>query len=317
MKKFLSLSLLFATAWLLAWCHDNIENTNNADYFSAFWTEPYRDLEISGWIAKLSSPMYDTNYETSVNIRKDWENYYFTWEELEWEFIKNDCIDWWKWDLHYYTVWVAKFREYSYEWCWDINGEIKMTDEEYESTLWNNTNEWTPYEWTLFVAWVWPEQSWEPAVAEWTLVLKQNYEDHTDHLFINEWWENYLWNEKFALIPWSTILFKWTVEEIDAWAWNHYYEVQWFETLSFVYNEADTCNLDNDCLPENWFWNDILAELDNCNVTSVFQTHSLKVWATTKDGNTFESVEPKIDDIVHAAQSASEKCDYEIMIATE
>lgn len=141
MKKILSLNLLFATVWLLAWCHNNIENTYNTDYFSAFWTEPYRDLEISGWIAKLSSPMYDTNYETSVNIRKDWENYYFTWEELEWEFIKNDCIDWWKWDLHYYTVWVAKFREYSYEWCGDINGKIKMTNEEYEATLENNFDE--------------------------------------------------------------------------------------------------------------------------------------------------------------------------------
>lgn len=314
MKKILSLSLLFATIWLLAWCHENIKN-QNTDVFSAFWTEPYRALELSEWIAKLSSPMYDTNYETSINIRKDWENYYFTWEELEWEFIKKDCIDWWKWDLHYYTVWVAKFREYSYEWCWDINGEIKMSDEEYESTLWDNISNEIAYEEVLYIAWVWPEQSWEPTVNEWTLVLRQDYEDHSDHLFINEWRENYLWNEN--IIPWSIVLFKWIVEELDWAAGNHYYEVKGFDTLSFEYNEADTYNEENDYLPKDWSWNNILSELENCNVTSVFQTHSLIVSATTKDGNTLKSAEPEIDDIVHAAQSASEKCDYEIMIATE
>lgn len=157
MKKIWILWLLLISASLLTWCHENIEVIDDSifpedctenssietiyDYFSAFGTEPYRDFEISGWIAKLISVMYDTNYETAVNIWKEWENFYFTWEELEWEFIKKDCIDWWKWDLHYYTVWVAKFREYSYEWCGDINGKIKMTNEKYESTLENNFDE--------------------------------------------------------------------------------------------------------------------------------------------------------------------------------
>ena len=102
-------------------------------YLTAFWTEPFWNIEISWWVARLSSPMYDTDYSVPVKIWKEWEDYYFSWEELEWEFIKKDCVDWWKWDLHYYTVWVAKFREYYYEGCWDDEEGIKMSDEDVPS----------------------------------------------------------------------------------------------------------------------------------------------------------------------------------------
>ena len=115
-------------------------------YLTAFWTEPFRDIEISWWIAKFSSPMYETDVEVPVNIRKEWENYYFSWEELEGEFIKKDCLDWWKWDLHYYTVWIAKFREYYYEWCGDDEEWIKLSDEDvpedwYQSQQYNDNQE--------------------------------------------------------------------------------------------------------------------------------------------------------------------------------
>ena len=149
MKKILfSLSLLICSI-LLTGCFDKAENeaiddcifpedctTNEPTedisnrYFTAFWTEPFWSIEISWWIAKLSSPMFETEYEEPVTIRKEWENYYFKWEELEGEFILKDCIDWWKWDMHYYTVWVSKFREYAYEWCWDDEQWIKMSDED-------------------------------------------------------------------------------------------------------------------------------------------------------------------------------------------
>lgn len=148
MKKLLLLIPWFLTLFL-AWCFNNnnpeviddciipedcTDNTATDDlqntYLTAYGTEPFWDIEISWWIAKLSSPMYDTNVEVSVNIWKEWENYYFSWEELEWEFILKDCIDGWKWDMHYYTVWVAKFREYYYEWCGDWIEWIKMSDED-------------------------------------------------------------------------------------------------------------------------------------------------------------------------------------------
>jgi len=110
--------------------NEPIKEDLSEKYLTAFWTEPYWDLEISWWILKFSSPIHETDLEVPVTIQQEWENYYFTWEEIEGEFIKKDCIDWWKWDLHYYTVWIAKFREYYYEWCWDDEQWIKMSDED-------------------------------------------------------------------------------------------------------------------------------------------------------------------------------------------
>ena len=151
MKKVLGLLFIsVASVLLLTWCfeRDNVDSSvtvENDDFWNkfltAFWTEPFWDLEISWWIAKFSSPIYDTNVEIPVSIRKEWENFYFSWEELEWEFIKKDCIDWWKWDMHYYTVWVAKFRDYYYEGCWDDEEGIKMSDEEVSADFYEPVEE--------------------------------------------------------------------------------------------------------------------------------------------------------------------------------
>lgn len=149
MKKLLFLIPWFLTLFL-TWCFNNnnpeviddclipeecTDNTSIDDlqdtYLTAFWTEPFWDIEISWWMATFSSPMYETDVVEPVTIRQEWENYYFSGEDLEWEFILKDCIDWWKWDMHYYTVWVAKIRDYYYEWCGDWIEWIKMSDEEY------------------------------------------------------------------------------------------------------------------------------------------------------------------------------------------
>lgn len=150
MKKIWLFLSLLSCSILLTGCFDKVENEviddcifpedctvdepNDEDlsnkYLTAFWTEPFWDIEISGWIAHFSSPMYETDVTVPVTIWQEWENYYFSWEELEGEFVLKDCIDWWKWDMHYYTVWVSKFREYYYEWCWDGEEWIKMSDED-------------------------------------------------------------------------------------------------------------------------------------------------------------------------------------------
>ncbi len=114
-------------------CTDNTTIDDLQDtYLTAYGTEPFWDIEISWWIATFSSPMYDTDVVEPITIRQEWKNYYFSWEELEWEFILKDCIDGWKWDMHYYTVWVAKIRDYYYEWCGDWIEWIKMSGEDYE-----------------------------------------------------------------------------------------------------------------------------------------------------------------------------------------
>lgn len=144
MKKFLILSLSALTCFLFAWCLNNTQVIDdciipedcaeNPDlqqtYLVGYWMEPFWDIEISWWIATFSSPMYETDVVEPITIRQEWDNYYFSGEDLEWEFILKDCIDWWKWDMHYYTVWVAKIRDYYYEWCWDGIEWIKMSDED-------------------------------------------------------------------------------------------------------------------------------------------------------------------------------------------
>lgn len=121
--------------------------------------------------------------------------------------------------------------------------------------LWENERY---YIWELIIAWVWPEISFEPIVEEWTLVLKWNFEDHSDHVFFNEWmWEEYL-NKNFDYLPWNTVKFKWVVEFLDWAAGNHYYNVKSINKLEIVehpntdkinkiLDSYNYCESDSDC----------------------------------------------------------------------
>ena len=121
--------------------------------------------------------------------------------------------------------------------------------------LWENESY---YEWELVVAWVWPEISFESTVKDWTLVLKWYFEDHSDHIFLNQWiWEKYFENE-FDYLPWNEVNFKWVVEFLDWAAGNHYYNVKSVEKLEVKkYPNADEiknlfewynyCEADSDC----------------------------------------------------------------------
>ena len=133
--------------------------------------------------------------------------------------------------------------------------------------LWENES---VYKWELVVAWVWPEISFEPTVGDWTLVLKKTFEDHSDHLFLDnslffEMKDKYikcvLWCE--FRDPWSVVKFKWIVESIDWAAGNHYYNVKSIDKLELVRRaEADEikgifesynyCESDDDC--EYFMW---------------------------------------------------------------
>ena len=241
MKKYFSLFSLVVLSLMLTWCFKNqkpamlteVDATDNKEniFLTAFWTEPFWDLEVSWWIASLSSPMYDTDYSEPVRITKVWDNYYFTWEELEWEFIKKDCVDWWKWDLHYYTVWVAKFRDYYYEGCWDDDEWIKMTDEEYEATLEFNDNtistsvdlswiEWfikncesySPY-WldrsdvveNISYSWKNKQNIWKSYSIWWEIKYFVDWKEYTDNVScifnMDEVWDNeYYWYLRYDWI---------------------------------------------------------------------------------------------------------------------
>lgn len=91
-----------------------------------------------------------------------------------------------------------------------------------------NTGDMFPvmdYSGDLIVAGVGPKISFEQTVAEDTLVLKNNFDDHTDHIFIDrQMRSNYLDIQEDAL-PGNTIKFAGTVKALDAAAGNRYYQV--------------------------------------------------------------------------------------------
>ncbi len=203
-------------------CVEPMNEDLSTKYFTAFWTEPYWDIEIVDWIAKLSSPMFETEYEEPVVITQEWEIFYIKWEELEGEFIKKDCIDWWKGDVHYYTVSVSKFREYYYEWCWDDEEWIKISDEEYEKIgEWNQRN-FEEYEWFLKscenkisyyfennisdVSFFWENiiNVWKSFKIDWAVMYNENglfYQKNVECLFqsddIYDWWEFGNWTLEY------------------------------------------------------------------------------------------------------------------------
>ena len=78
--------------------------------FSAFWVEPFWDLDLS-WnevtFFEMSMEDYENKISIPVTVKVDGWNYYFQWSNIEWSFVENDCLDWWKGDTHYYTVNVS------------------------------------------------------------------------------------------------------------------------------------------------------------------------------------------------------------------
>lgn len=119
------------------------------------------------------------------------------------------------------------------------------------------------YEWKLVIQWVGPEISMEPTVEEWTLVLRWNFEDHTDHVFLKEWiWEK-LFEHENGYLPWNIVKFKWYVKPLDAAAGNHYYDVVSIEKLENIWYADSTwvkeilewwnyCEVDDDCAYIVW-----------------------------------------------------------------
>ena len=115
------------------------------------------------------------------------------------------------------------------------------------------------YSGELTVAGVGPKVSFEQTIAEDTLALKKNFDDHTDHLFIaREMRSNYLDIQQDAL-PWDTVKFTGKVKALDAAAGNHYYEVVSIKELKKIstpnkdqvtklLSQYGYCEKDTDCV---------------------------------------------------------------------
>ena len=78
---------------------------------------------------------------------------------------------------------------------------------------------------------VWPDDWFEKERNEWTLVLRANYEDHTDYIFLAKWmWEDFLSFDDY----WKEVTFQWKIYPVDWAAGSHYYNADYVEQLEIV-----------------------------------------------------------------------------------
>ena len=81
---------------------------------------------------------------------------------------------------------------------------------------------------------VWPENWFDEQLEAWQLVLRWEYEDHADVIFINqELWQNYV--DPHKMIYWDQVSFKWELNGIDWAAGTHYYNATSINTLEELF----------------------------------------------------------------------------------
>ena len=81
---------------------------------------------------------------------------------------------------------------------------------------------------------MWPENWFDEQLEAWQLVLRWEYEDHTDIIFINqEMRQNYV--DPHKMIYGDSVSFKWEVEQIDWAAGTHYYNATSIDTLEELF----------------------------------------------------------------------------------
>jgi len=86
--------------------------------------------------------------------------------------------------------------------------------------------------------------------------------------------------------------------------------------LVYYFNSTSLFESQEQISENNSTWEKIKQAINNCEVESTFQSHSLDVSAKLKNGTKLNAVEPKIDDIINIAVQAEGKCGR-IRMATE
>jgi len=86
--------------------------------------------------------------------------------------------------------------------------------------------------------------------------------------------------------------------------------------LVYYFNSTGLFQSQEQISENNSTWEKIKQAINNCEVESTFQSHSLDVSANLKNGTKLNGVEPKIDDIINIAVQAEGKCGR-IRMATE
>ena len=124
-------------------------------YYNAEGMEPFWSMSIRWSQVTRFNPENVKDYYL-YTLEKDGDNIHFNWYDIDWDIIKEDCIDGGKWDTHDYKITVYLEWDMGFMWCadkydtdfvigeeWTLWNFVKKTNYQYK---WNNKRENVSYD---------------------------------------------------------------------------------------------------------------------------------------------------------------------------
>ena len=156
-----------------------------------------------------------------------------------WEYLENVSMpNATKLDWAYIYTWSVTSEWVNYNFSCKVYSKDNV-DLDLEPV--NETCEWeaceipgTPNEEAQTYTIMWPENWFDEQLEAWQLVLRWEYEDHADVIFIDqELWQNYV--DPHKMIYGDQVSFKWELDGIDWAAGTHYYNAVSIDTLEELF----------------------------------------------------------------------------------
>jgi len=131
---------------LICWFIPKWAPTTLTTYFDASWEEPFWSMSIRGSNIMRIEPEFAKDYYIST-LEINGDNIHFDWYDIQWDIVKEDCIDGGKWDTHDYKITIFREWDMEYIWCADkIQTDFFVWE---EWTLWNFVKKTNyQYKWT-------------------------------------------------------------------------------------------------------------------------------------------------------------------------
>ena len=209
-------------------------NVKNAEMDTDFLIEDYNP-EFDGWkLDEAVEAIFSPEAFEVWQERNYWE-YFSDYNDINRKTFDERAMEYFDIEAPESEEFVSYYDNWSIREIWTyVNGMKGWTwityDKEWniidvqEYVNWNLLE----YFWLANYTILWPDDWFEKERSEWTLVLKANYEDHTDYIFLTQWMR-----EGFLSLTnyWDEVTFQWKVYPIDWAAGSHYYNAEWVEEL--------------------------------------------------------------------------------------
>ena len=172
------------------------------------WMEPFWYASFRWESVYLFTPDWVEDHYIQ-SIKHQWDNYTISWYSINWKIEKTDCLDWWKWDIHDYTI------------SFDITNESNSVD----------GDDITHYEWCadkidpLFA--IWEEGTLDTFIKKTNYKYSGNYSNENVFYSITDIASKYMY-VNFYQYNWNDYdNYQLLMEETDDW-WDVLYEWNWY-----------------------------------------------------------------------------------------